>query len=157
MSTTSLIRVIALIAGVSFFGAGIYVMAQGISTAGPLDIPSSLGSGNLKSGGAGLFIAFLSTVIIIFAIASGDSSQRNPRLRTFYIAPVTRRLAWVLATLLLIAVAAALAIPASGTENLLHSLLKGVLIAMGVASSIIFVALLFTIFDWDAEEELPSS
>ena len=153
MNANSVRRLIALIAGVSFFAFGIYLLMQGISATGRLDIQSSLLSGKDRGESAGLFIALLSTVIIVFAVASGEDSKRVPRLRTFYIAPVTRRLAWVLASLILVAVAAALAIPASGPENSLQWVLKGALIAVGFASAIIFVALLFTIFDWDEDDE----
>ena len=157
MNARSLKSVIALIAGLVFFAIGIYLMTQGISSIGTLDIQSWLSSGKINSGSAGLFIAFLSTVIVVFALATGNDSNRSSRVAPFHIAPVTRRLAWVLASLVLVAVAASLAIPAGGSDNLLHSLLKGVMIAMGVASSIIFVALLFTVFDWDGDDEPPST
>lgn len=153
MNARTFKSVLALIAGLLFFALGVYMMIQGLTSAGTLDIESWLGSGKIHTGSAGLIIALLSTVIVVFALATGNDANPGSRVAPFHIAPVTWRLAWVLASLLLVAIAASLAIPAGGSGNLLHSLLKGVMIAMGIASAVIFIALLFTVFDWEGDDE----
>ena len=157
MKAHTLKSVVALIAGLLFFAIGVYLMVQGLSSTSGLDIESWLLSGKIQRGSAGLFIALLATVIVVFALATGNDPNRSSRVAPFRIAPVTWRLAWVLASLLLAAMAASLAIPAGGPENLLHSLLKGVMIALGIASAVIFIALLFTVFDWDGDDGPPAA
>ena len=159
----SLRRLITLLAGVVFFGVGIYLIMQGIAATGTLDIQSAFVSGKIQSGSAGLFEAFLATIIIIFGAVSGDDAQRapgaantperKPRFGTFYIPPLTCRLAWILATLLLIAAAAALAVPASGPQNTLHGLLIGVMFVVGFAALFLFIWLLISMFDYDNGED----
>lgn len=71
------IRLVALIGAIALFCLGATMMWQGISAEGTIDLKSSIISGSLKSGSAGLFIAFLAFVIMVFVL-SGASHRREP-------------------------------------------------------------------------------
>src|SRR5713226_8087213 len=64
------IRLVALIGGLLLFGLGALMMWKGIAAEGAIDIKSSVMSGTIKTGSAGLFIAFLSFVTIVFVLSS---------------------------------------------------------------------------------------
>src|SRR5687767_3013206 len=53
------------------------MMVTGVSAEGAIDIKSSLISGSLKTGSAGLFIAFLSFIVIVFVLASPPRRQHK--------------------------------------------------------------------------------
>ena len=74
MSPSDTNRRIALIAGILFFGFGLLLMVLGIQAEGYIDIQSELVSGKIKTGSAGLFVAFLSFLIIIFSIIRPKSN-----------------------------------------------------------------------------------
>lgn len=57
------------------FALGAFMMWQGISAEGAIDIRSSILSGSVKSGSAGLFIAFLSFVVIVFVLTSTNHNR----------------------------------------------------------------------------------
>lgn len=64
------LRLIGLIGGMCLFGLGAWMLFQGISAEGALDLSTSLVSGKLKTSSAGLFVCFFSFVIIVFSLVS---------------------------------------------------------------------------------------
>lgn len=70
------IRLVALIGAMVLFAMGAYMMLQGISAEGAIDIKSSVVSGSLKTGSAGLFIVFLAFLMIVFVLFSQASSRK---------------------------------------------------------------------------------
>jgi hypothetical protein len=57
--TIDVIRLVALLGAILLFALGAFMMWQGISAEGAIDIRSSVLSGSIKTGSTGLFIAFL--------------------------------------------------------------------------------------------------
>lgn len=74
------IRLVALLGALALLGLGAYMMWQGIAAEGAIDIKSSLLSGSVKTGSAGLFIAFLAFCIVVFVLLS--SAKRIAPLAT---------------------------------------------------------------------------
>lgn len=71
------IRLVALIGAMLLFSMGAYMMWQGISAEGAIDIKSSVVSGSLKTGSAGLFIVFLSFFVIVFVLMAQANSRKE--------------------------------------------------------------------------------
>jgi hypothetical protein len=67
---------VALLGAFILFAAGTWMMVVGVSAEGAIDIRSSIVSGSLKTGSAGLFIAFLSFIVIAFVLA--PPMRRHP-------------------------------------------------------------------------------
>jgi len=63
-------RLVALIGALVMFGLGALMMWQGISAEGAIDVKSSVLSGSIKTGSAGLFMVFLSFLVIVFVLSS---------------------------------------------------------------------------------------
>ena len=72
------IKIVALIGSMAMFFLGALMMWKGVSAEGAIDLKSSLISGSLKTGSAGLFICFLSFIVIVF-IVSGASIKLTPK------------------------------------------------------------------------------
>jgi hypothetical protein len=71
------IRLAALIGSMVLFGVGAYMMFQGIGAEGAIDIKSSVVSGSLKTGSAGLFIVFLSFLVIVVVLLSPAKPRKE--------------------------------------------------------------------------------
>jgi hypothetical protein len=82
----NIIRLVALIGAMLLFAIGVVMIWQGISAEGAIDIKSSFLSGSVKTGSAGLFIAFLSFAIIAFVLLS-LGKQQEPQVSI----PLTNR------------------------------------------------------------------
>lgn len=63
-------RLVALAGGFILCGLGAYMMWLGIGAEGVVDIKSSVLSGTVKTGSAGLFIMFFGFAIILFVLAT---------------------------------------------------------------------------------------
>lgn len=74
---SDVLRLVALIGALVMFGIGAFMMWQGISAEGAIDIKSSVLSGSIKTGSAGLFIAFLSFAVIVFVLVKGAVLELN--------------------------------------------------------------------------------
>jgi hypothetical protein len=76
---SDVLRLVALIGALVMFGLGAFMMWQGISAEGAIDIKSSVLTGSIKTGSAGLFIAFLSFAVIVFVLTSiGKRPTQSP-------------------------------------------------------------------------------
>ena len=64
------LRMVALIGAFIFFGVGTVMMINGITAEGAIDVKSSIISGSLRTGSAGLFIVFLSFIVVAFVVGS---------------------------------------------------------------------------------------
>lgn len=64
-------RMVGLIAGIVFFGIGIYLVLHGVAAEGTIDIQSTILSGKITAGSAGLFVLFFSFFIIMLSILLG--------------------------------------------------------------------------------------
>lgn len=65
-------KLLAQVAGLIFGVAGVWLIVSGVQATGKLDISSSVLSGKLESGSAGLFLVFLGFLLILFpALSSG--------------------------------------------------------------------------------------
>jgi hypothetical protein len=67
-------KLIILIAGILFVFFGIYLMVNQVVTTGSIDISSSLITGKIQSGSAGLFIAFIGLIMSLSSLISKESS-----------------------------------------------------------------------------------
>ena len=68
---------VALIGGFVLIGIGAYMMYTGIEAEGSIDLKSSLVSGSLKSGSAGLFLSFFGGLIVIASLISLRGSESS--------------------------------------------------------------------------------
>lgn len=64
------VRLIAMLGAFILFCIGVLMMWKGIAVEGAIDIKSSVLSGTIKTASAGLFVAFLSFVVIIFVLTT---------------------------------------------------------------------------------------
>lgn len=67
---SDIIKLIALLGAFALCGIGAYMMWLGIGAEGTVDIKSSVMSGTVKTGSAGLFLIFFGSAIVIFVLAS---------------------------------------------------------------------------------------
>lgn len=65
-----IIRAVALVGGFLLVGLGAWLMWLGVGADGAIDIKSSLLSGSIKTGSAGLFIGFFGCVIVLFVLTT---------------------------------------------------------------------------------------
>jgi hypothetical protein len=72
---SDILRLVALVGALVLFALGAFMMWQGIAAEGAIDIKSSVVSGSLKTGSAGLFIVFLSFVLVVFVLTSLSKSH----------------------------------------------------------------------------------
>jgi len=77
---SDIIRLAALIGGFLLCGLGAYLMWLGVGAEGAVDIKSSVLSGTIKTGSAGLFMLFFGFGIIIFVLASLNAKSQNATL-----------------------------------------------------------------------------
>jgi hypothetical protein len=70
------LRLIVCVAGIVFFGVGIWMVKTGISANGVIDIKSEVLSGHLETGSAGLFFAFFSFFMIVLPFVVGRHQAR---------------------------------------------------------------------------------
>lgn len=89
------IRLAALIAGFLLCCLGAFLMWLGVGAEGAVDIRSSVLSGSIKTGSAGLFILFFGFGIIIFVLGSLAAKSANAQLNATQKKSRTRHLAWV--------------------------------------------------------------
>lgn len=79
-----IIRLVALFGALLVFALGALMMWMGISAEGAINIKSTILSGSIKTGSAGLFIAFLAFVIMALVLLSlrmqpsGEPHQFKP-------------------------------------------------------------------------------
>lgn len=64
------LRFIALIGAFALFAVGSWMLFQGISAEGQVDLKSTILSGTLKASSAGLYICFFALFIIVFVLAT---------------------------------------------------------------------------------------
>ena len=70
-------RLIALIAGIAFFGVGIWLVVQGIVATGPLDIQSAFVSGKIQTGEARACSSRFSRASIIICASFGSDKLHS--------------------------------------------------------------------------------
>jgi hypothetical protein len=155
-------RLLALIAGVGLLVFGGWLIVNGISATGSLDIQSAFVSGKIQSGSAGLFMTFLATFIIIFATFGTDHSPRSGaasrqaanRPNPFFVSSTARRILWILCIVLFLTFVAAVAVPAVQSQAHLTGVLTGIMLVTGFAAFFLFAALLIEIiFNASGESE----
>ena len=64
------LRLIALVGAFALFAVGSWMLFQGISAEGQVDLKSTLLSGTLKASSAGLYICFFALFIIVFVLVT---------------------------------------------------------------------------------------
>jgi len=84
-SFDQVLRLIVCVAGIVFFGVGIWMVQKGISAQGVIDIKSEVLSGHLETGSAGLFVMFFSFFLIVLSFllkhpstAKSEFPQKKP-------------------------------------------------------------------------------
>lgn len=103
------IRLVALIGAFVLFGLGAWMLFQGISAEGEVDLKSSILSGTIKASSAGLYMCFFALFIILTILATlivpstGSTTGTEPRV--YRLMPIFRLL---LASLTLCAIGSAL-------------------------------------------------
>lgn len=85
-----LMRLLLLVSGIAFFGIGVWMVKTGIKAEGSIDIRSTLLSGSLKTGSAGLFITFMSFFMILASVLFSKWPSRS-RDRSSETSPSTTR------------------------------------------------------------------
>ena len=88
------IRLVALIGAFFLSALGAYMMWRGIAAEGAVDIKSSVLSGSVKTGSAGLFIVFFAFGIILFVLASLSSKAAQANMSPAKSRSKTHQLAW---------------------------------------------------------------
>jgi energy-converting hydrogenase Eha subunit E len=71
---SDILRLIALVGGFLLCGLGAYLMWLGVGAEGSVDIKSSILSGSVKTGSAGLFLIFFGGAIVMFVLATLGAS-----------------------------------------------------------------------------------
>lgn len=74
---SDIIRLSAIIGSLIFFALGAIMMWQGIAAEGAIDIKSSVLTGSIKTGSAGLFISFLAFAIVVYVLSSLSQNSSN--------------------------------------------------------------------------------
>ena len=72
------IRLAAVIGAFALFGIGAWMLFQGISAEGVVDLKSSILSGTIKASSAGLYVCFFALFIIVFVLATLLTSSTPP-------------------------------------------------------------------------------
>jgi hypothetical protein len=67
---SDILKLLALLGGFALCGLGAYMMWLGVGAEGAVDIKSSVMSGSIKTGSAGLFLIFFGSAIVLFVLAS---------------------------------------------------------------------------------------
>ncbi len=75
-----ILRLVTLVAAIVFFSIGIWMIVNGISAEGAIDIKSAVVSGSLKTGSAGLFIVLLSFILAVFTLTPSMSLRRISKI-----------------------------------------------------------------------------
>lgn len=65
-----ILKLIALLGGFTLCGLGAYMMWLGVGAEGAVDIKSSVMSGSVKTGSAGLFLIFFGSAIVLLVLAT---------------------------------------------------------------------------------------
>lgn len=71
------LKVGGLLVGLALSLVGAFMMYHGIAAEGAIDLKSSVVSGTIKTGSAGLFICFFGFLIVVFVLASLLTASRN--------------------------------------------------------------------------------
>ena len=82
------LRLISLVGAFGLFGVGSWMLFQGISAEGFVDLKSTLLSGTLKTSSAGLYICFFALFIIIFVLVTLVSRPKGGAGRARRLLPV---------------------------------------------------------------------
>ena len=82
------LRLISLVGAFGLFGVGSWMLFQGISAEGFVDLKSTLLSGTLKTSSAGLNICFFALFIIIFVLVTLVSRPKGGAGRARRLLPV---------------------------------------------------------------------
>ena len=83
---SDILKLIALLGGFALCGLGAFMMWLGIGAEGSVDIKSSVLSGSIKTGSAGLFLIFFGAAIVMFVLASLGASASAKSA-----SPITRK------------------------------------------------------------------
>ena len=70
-------RLVALIGALALFIIGALMMRAGIAAEGAIDVSSAVLSGSIKTGSAGLFVVFLSFLMIAFVLLTLDRKDQG--------------------------------------------------------------------------------
>jgi nitric oxide reductase large subunit len=65
-------KLVALVAGILAFAAGIYLLITQVKAEGKINITSNIMSGEIESGSAGLLLCFLALALIVVSILGGS-------------------------------------------------------------------------------------
>lgn len=119
------------------FGIGAFMMWQGISAEGAIDIKSSVLSGSIKTGSAGLFIAFLSFAMIVFVLTS--AGQKTSQISSTNLSKSKRLGKGLVALLAACILSGALAAAGFGTGFAMLSTFLGFAFFMGGIAYLTFL------------------
>jgi hypothetical protein len=75
---------ILLVAAIVFFAIGLWMIYSGIKAEGTIDIKSVVVSGTVKSGSAGIFVAVLSFMLMVFSLPGISRGDQEGATRTFW-------------------------------------------------------------------------
>jgi hypothetical protein len=68
LTFNELMRLLLLVSGIVFFGVGVWMIKDGVAAEGSIDIRSAFLTGSLKTGSAGLFVAFFAFFMILTSV-----------------------------------------------------------------------------------------
>lgn len=68
LTFNELMRLLLMISGIAFFGVGVWMIKDGVAAEGTIDIRSAFLTGSLKTGSAGLFVAFFAFFMILTSV-----------------------------------------------------------------------------------------
>lgn len=74
LTFNELMRLLLLASRIIFFGIGVWMIKDGVAAEGSIDIRATFLTGSLKTGSAGLFIAFFAFFMILTAVVFSHRS-----------------------------------------------------------------------------------
>ena len=82
LSFDQIIRLIVCLSGVVFFGVGIWMINDGISAQGVIDIKMEVLTGHLETGSAGLFVTFFAfSMIVVSFLVGRHPTPSEPKIK----------------------------------------------------------------------------
>ena len=140
-------RLLLLSSGIVFFGIAVWLIKSGINAEGTIDVRSAILSGSVKTGSAGVLIAFLSFFMILASVLFSKWPSMLRRDTAKGASPL-RIMVCILFSIYALTVGAyLLARSTTGDEKLFFGFLTAAFIILSVLFS------LLTFFGWLAEEE----
>jgi len=152
-------KLIAQVAGLISGVAGVTLIIKGVQAAGHINISSSILSGQIESGSAGLFLVFLGFLLIIFpALSQGQTKALAAIIGDKKSSAVNSHARFGIATVGLALLSLALLFSGDYISNTLHYQSGNFLLFAGFSLGLIAgLMLIFFVFSWIEPASPPTT